>query len=257
MKKISAFLCALALMLVSFPVGADTIRGDVNLDGNVSISDVNALIDYLLNGSWPDEPVTPVDDDCVDLGLPSGTIWATRNIGATCPEDYGDYFAWGETKPKSDYTADNYKWWLIVYNMITKYCTDDRGYNGFTDGKTELDPEDDAAYVNWGPSWRMPSMEQVNELVEQCTWTWTTCNGVNGQLATGPNGNSIFLPATGYRWAGSFDNEGAYGYFWTRTLDPDCSVRAYYFCWKEMGADLGLDSRDTGFTVRAVRVSQD
>ena len=102
----------------------------------------------------------------VDLGLPSGTLWATTNVGASKPEEYGDYFAWGETKPKSVYDWDTYKWCKgDDYHQLTKYCNlSNYGDNGFVDNKTELDPGDDAAYVNWGSKWRMPSLEQMQEL---------------------------------------------------------------------------------------------
>ena len=131
----------------------------------------------------------------VDLGLPSGTLWATCNVGADTPEGYGDYFAWGETAPKESYTWQTYRWCNGYFNTMTKYCTSSD--YGSIDDKTELDPEDDAAYVNWGSSWRIPTTEQQQELRNECTWTWTERNGVSGKLVTGPNGNTIFLPAAG------------------------------------------------------------
>ena len=100
------------------------------------------------------------EHEYVDLGLPSGTQWATMNIGANAPEEYGDYFAWGETEPKDYYDWGTYKWCMGNYNTMTKYCTiSGYGYNGFNDGKTELDPEDDAATAAWGAGWRMPSFD--------------------------------------------------------------------------------------------------
>ena len=173
------------------------------------------------------------------------------------PEEYGDYFAWGETEPKGYYAWSTYKWCNGSNGSMTKYCTDGSyGYNGFTDGKTELDPEDDAAYVNWGPQWRMPTDDQLTELRNNCTWTWTTQNGVNGRLVTGPNGNSIFLPAAGYRWYENLRNAGSWGHYWSRTLRPAYSYYyAYnlycdsgYVCWN------GAYGCDFGFSVRAVRV---
>lgn len=120
------------------------------------------------------------------------------NIGANAPEEYGGYLSWGETSPK-DYYWSVYKWCNGNYDLLTKYCNNDYyGYNGFADGKTELDPEDDAAYVNWGSLWRMPTKQQT-ELRTQCTWTWTTRNEVKGHLVTDPNGNTLFLPAAGDR----------------------------------------------------------
>ena len=194
----------------------------------------------------------------VDLGLPSGTLWATCNVGASSPEDYGDYFAWGETAPKDLYDWSTYKWRNGSYTTLTKYCTrSDYGYNGFVDNKTELDPEDDAATVNWGPSWRMPTTEQQRELCEKCSSVWTTQNGVNGRLFTGPNGNTLFLPAAGYRWRRSLLNAGSRGLYWPRTLydgSPEYAYRLYfdsgYVSWGSYGY------RSNGHTVRAVRVSQ-
>lgn len=134
----------------------------------------------------------------VDLGLPSGTLWASCNVGATKPEEYGDYFAWGETigykNGKTNFSWDTYKWCNGAGDKLTKYCNrSSYGNDGFTDNKTELDLEDDAAYVNWGRQWRMPSFDQIKELTHKCSWTWTTQNGVGGCKAVGPNGNSIFF----------------------------------------------------------------
>ena len=228
-------------------------NADTDKSGGVNIADVTALIDYLLQGYWPGaEPWKRR----VDLGLPSGTLWATCNVGASAPEEYGDYFAWGETEPKDYYDWSTYKWCNGSYTTMTKYCTNSSyGYNGFTDGKTELDPEDDAAYVNWGPSWRMPTTEQQQELCDNCTWQWTQRNGVNGQLVTGPNGNTMFLPAAGYRWYESLRNAGSYGYFWSRTLYSYGPGGAYYLYFGSGNMLWGNGNRHIGFTVRAVRVS--
>ena len=157
--------------------------------------------------------------EAIDLGLPSGLKWASFNLGATKPEEYGDFYAWGETKPKDVYNEEEYEWCVGHINELTKYCTDSKyGDNGFTDGKTVLDPEDDAAHVNLGGKWRMPTDTEWTELREQCTWTWTTINGVNGRKVTGPNGNSIFIPASGWRSAYTFTLRGSYGYLWSSSL---------------------------------------
>ena len=230
-------------------------RGDVDQDGKVTVSDVTSLIDYLLRGSWPDED----EHEWVDLGLPSGTLWATCNVGASSPEKYGDYFAWGETASKEYYDLSTYKWCNGSSTTMTKYCTDSSyGYNGFTDGKTELDSEDDAAYVNWGSSWRMPTTEQQRELYEKCTSIWTSYNGVVGRLFTGPNGNTLFLPAAGGRYDETLDGMGSYGAYWSRTLDSSYQYSAYLLSIRA-GVDVGWgrSGRLFGFTVRAVRVSQD
>ena len=189
----------------------------------------------------------------VDLGLPSGTLWADRNVGADSPEDYGDYFAWGETEPKDYYDWSPYKWCKGSYDTMTKYCTDSEyGYNGFTDGKTTLEPSDDAATVNMGSSWRMPTKSKLEELKNGCTWTWTTRNSKKGYKVTGPNGNSIFLPAAGYRNDGKLYNAGSKGYCWSSSLDESgpCSSYCLYFRLDDHG--LSRSYRVDGHTVRAV-----
>ena len=287
----SLLLALPLLMLASFTVGAEPLRGDVDqdgrvniadvtslidylltndatgislanadsdLDGRVNIADVTALIDYLLTDTWEDGPVAPPDDhEWVDLGLPSGTLWATCNVGASAPEDYGDYFAWGETAPKDYYEWSTYKWCNGDRYTMTKYCADsDHGYNGFVDNKTELDPEDDAAYVNWGPQWRMPTREQQDELREKCTWTFLTRNGVKGRLVIGPNGNSIFLPFAGAREGESLHDAGSCGYNWSRSLRPNLSFSAYYLRFTSGYVQWNDYPRYYGLVVRAVRVSQ-
>ena len=237
-------------------------NADLNHDGEVTIDDVVGLIDNLLNQSQTPDPA---EGDWVDLGLPSGTIWATRNVGASAPEDYGDYFAWGETAPKSYYDWNTYQWYHeykdadgYSHSGFTKYCTDSYyGLDGFVDNKTELDPSDDAARAHY-PGGRMPSQEQMRELIANCSWQWTQRNGVNGQLITGPNGNTMFLPAAGERWYESLDNEGSFGYYWSLTLYLSVQNWAYglYFdpgawgYWYFYGSRRGY-----GRTVRAVRVS--
>lgn len=197
----------------------------------------------------------------VDLGLPSGTLWATCNIGAENPEDYGDYFAWGETEGYNDgktkFDWSTYKWCEGSSSTMTKYCTNSSyGYNGFTDDKTELDPEDDAAYVNWGPAWRMPSEEQFSELINSSytTTEWTTQNGVYGRKITSKeNGNSIFLPAAGYRDLSSLNYAGSFGDYWSRALGSDGpdNARSLYFG----SSVIGMRSyyRYWGHSVRPVR----
>jgi hypothetical protein len=166
----------------------------------------------------------------VDLGLPSGTKWATMNVGATSPEDYGDYFAWGETQPKEEYNWSTYKWCEGRYDTQTKYCT--KSYCGTVDNKTTLELSDDAANANWGGDWRMPTEAEQDELRTECTWTWEQKNGVNGYTVIGPNGNSIFLPAAGYRYNSDLRHASS-GYYWSSSLITGDSYNAYY---------LGFDS---------------
>ena len=160
--------------------------------------------------------------ECVDLGL--SVKWATCNVGASFPEDYGDYYAWGETETKSTYDQSTYKW--CSNGSCTKYCTD-RDY-GKVDNKTVLDPEDDVAHVKWGGSWRMPTIAEQDELREKCTWTWTTQNGTKGYKVTSKsNGNYIFLPAAGYRSGSSLYDAGTYGDYWSASLNESNP----YYAW--------------------------
>ena len=161
----------------------------------------------------------------VDLGLPSGIKWANYNVGATKPEEYGGYYAWGETEEKSNYSWSNYKWCNGSSSTMTKYCTDSS--RGTVDNKKVLDLEDDVAHVKWGGDWRMPTEAEQDELCSKCSWEWTSLNGVNGYRVTGPNGNSIFLPAAGYRDGTVVYDRGDNGNYWSSSLVSTYSLRTY------------------------------
>ncbi len=199
------------------------------------------------------EPYKAQTPDLVDLGLPSGLKWASFNLGATAPEEYGDYFAWGETFPMEDYDWPTYIWCKGSYKTMTKYCYDSSyGYNGFTDNKTVLDPEDDAAAVALGGSWRMATYAEWDELKTTCTWKWTTQNGVKGRLVTGPNGNSIFLPAAGRRYSTRLDYAGSYGYYWSSSLNTDYPNNAYGVGFYSGNVKWSGGERSDGQSVRPV-----
>jgi Listeria/Bacterioides repeat len=194
----------------------------------------------------------------VDLGLPSGLLWATCNVGANTPVEYGDYFAWGETTPKEDY------WWITYQhcngsdNTLTKYCSDvEMGYNGFLDELTTLEASDDAATANWGAGWRMPTYDEMNELINRCTKTCVTYNDVNGYLFTGPNGNSIFLPDAGLA-AGDiiFAGEGG-GCYWSSSLVTSITWEAWslHFIVDNNCYNTSTDERFYGYPVRPVCTS--
>ena len=192
------------------------------------------------------------DNDWVDLGLPSGLLWATRNVGATSPEDYGDYFAWGETSPKEVYNWDTYRYCNGDYNQLTKYCSKSSvGYNGFTDNLTILQHGDDAATANYGG--RTPTKEEWEELMSNTTVSWTTRNGVNGRLFTATNGNSLFLPAAGSRWDSSLDDAGSGGYYWSSSLYTVYPYYAWYFGCSSGSQGMDGSLRYGGHSVRAVR----
>ena len=194
----------------------------------------------------------------IDLGL--SVKWATCNVGASQPEEYGDYFAWGETRPKSTYNWSTYKWCNGSYTSLTKYCTKGYygpvdNYYGPVDNKTQLELSDDAARANWGGSWRMPTHDELNELKEKCTWTWTTQNGMDGYKVTSKtNGRSIFLPASGYRGGGSLYSAGSYGCYWSSSLETDgpYSAVCVYFDSSNVGWYGNGHGRNLGQSVRPV-----
>lgn len=191
----------------------------------------------------------------VDLGLPSGTLWATCNVGADTPEAYGEYFAWGEITPKTTYNWSTYKYSNggEEMNALTKYCNDSNfGYDDFTDNLTVLQPIDDAATANWGNGWCMPTVEQWRELYQNTTHTWTAQNGVNGRLCTASNGNSLFLPAAGYRWDDVHNSAGSIGYYWSSSLDTISPYNAWNFNFDVESYYVFGFSRSDGRSVRAV-----
>ena len=190
----------------------------------------------------------------VDLGLPSGTLWATCNIGADSPDEYGDYFAWGETQPKNVYNFSTYQYCMGSENTLTKYCNNaSYGYNGFTDNLTILEPIDDAATAQWGSGWRMPTKEEWQELLNNTTVTWTTQNGVNGRLFTATNGTSLFLPAAGVRNGSSLYMAGSDGFYWSSSLGTDYPYFAWVLCFNSGNCYMyGNSSRGYGQSVRPV-----
>ena len=197
------------------------------------------------------------DHTYVDLGLPSGLLWATCNVGADNPEEYGDYFAWGETTPKDYYDWSTYQYCNGSINTMTKYCSNSSyGYNGFTDDLTVLLPEDDAATANWGDGWRMPTEEEFQELYNNTTVTWTTQNGENGRLFTASNGNSLFLPAAGYRIHSSLGYAGSLGNYRSSSLYTGIPNCAWSFYFDSGNYDMGNGGRYFGQSVRPVRSGQ-
>lgn len=161
--------------------------------------------------------------EMVDLGL--SVKWATCNVGASTPSDYGDYFAWGETAPKSDYQ------WSTCFD-----CMDETGESWETykiGGETQITPTSghDAAQANWGGSWRMPTDAELKELNDNCTWEWINMDGHEGYEVTGPNGNSIFLPAAGYCSGSTANSVGTGGYYWSSSFSAssDDTARSLFF----------------------------
>lgn len=173
-------------------------------------------------------------EEAVDLGLPSGLKWASCNIGATSPEECGDYFAWGEIDPKSNYSEFN----SIAYKKKLKQIVGDGNY--------------DVATARLGKQWYIPTKTDFEELINNCTWTWTTVNGVNGYEVTGSNGNSIFLPSTGYRDATSYNHDGKSGEYWSSTPHKSTEY-SYYLCYVEGSYYTFWNCRYVGRCVRPVK----
>ena len=196
--------------------------------------------------------------EAVDLGL--SVKWASMNIGAESPEDYGFYFAWGEIEPKCIFSEYTYKWCQTSVNHLTKYNYS--SIYGTTDGKTVLETEDDAAYVNWGENWRIPTRGEADELTKNCTWVLTSRNGVEGyEVTSKKNSNSIFLPLAGRYLNDEYELEGIYGYFWLNSISLNSNSletdgRPYQaFCIRltKTGRDPSyLQTRYIGLSVRPV-----
>ena len=192
----------------------------------------------------------------VDLGLPSGTLWATCNVGASKPEGFGSYFAWGEIQPKSSYRYETYHHCNGSYNSLTKYCSDPYyGYNGFTDDLTFLLPVDDAATANWGSGWCIPTVIQWLELLDNTSGIKISDyqNGVHGWLLTANNGRSIFLPTAGYIPGEVVSNEYVNGYYWSSVLYTLLPTSSYSIAITGVGYYESLVDRCGGYTVRPVR----
>ena len=202
-------------------------------------------VSYGENISFVTKDYIEGDHRYVDLGL--SVMWATCNIGAESPEEYGDYFAWGEVEPKEVYSWSTYKYG-IEYGLL-KYCNDAYyGKDGFVDNKMELEAEDDAAIVNWGGLWRIPTKAEQEELINNCTWTSETRNGVYGYKVKGVNGNSIFLPKTGWMYGGVLSNVGSNGYYWSSSLYADNLNSSYSI----LNNKISSRNRYFGLTIRPV-----
>ena len=216
-----------------------------------------------LKGSIGGGGTTPSPVEYVDLGLPSGLKWAKCNLGASKPSEPGDYYAWGETAPKAVYDWATYKWMQAGqsgWQYMTKYTFADGKTEGIWydssgafigDNKTVLVAADDAATANLGSPWRMPTVDEIRELRDNCTWTWTTQDGVNGYQVDGPNGNAIFLPASGCREKSGLSEAGTDGYYWSLSTDNS-------FCAHMVHLASGVTVwnnfyRFLGFSVRPVR----
>jgi hypothetical protein len=189
----------------------------------------------------------------VDLGLPSGTKWAKCNIGAKTPESYGDLFAWGETKTKANYGGQGYCFNGEVSSTLKKYSSETTVKHGEKpDNLLVLEAVDDAATANWGEGWRMPTDADFGELLSNCTATWTTQNEIKGYIFTGPNGNSIFLPAAGWCSTDNVIDRGSSGCYWSKSLNRENVFRAYNLEFSSNNCKLNDSGRSDGISVRPV-----
>ena len=215
---VSALVLALVLWLVWPAVSGDpAAKGVPALSAEAGTAETPA--------EPAEAPAAAPAHTWVDLGL--SVMWATCNLGATTPEAYGHYFAWGETQTPADY-----QWASYVHgaapDKLTKYCNDPAvGLGAYTDRKKVLEPADDAATTHWGKAWRMPTHKEMEELCSKCTWTWTSENGVNGYKVEAKNGNSIFLPAAGSFGGTQVHFEGAAGFYWCSNLSQENPRYAY------------------------------
>ena len=179
----------------------------------------------------------------VDLGL--SVKWATCNVGASKPEEYGNYYAWGETSTKETYYGDNCPTYGLSISQLQS--------QGYIDSEGNLTSQYDAATANWGGDWRMPTYDELNELITKCTWEWINENGVKGHSVTGPNGNNIFLPAAGYRHGSSLDSAGGRGDYWSSSpYESNVYRSAYYLNFSSDNHDMHYFDRINGRSVRSI-----
>lgn len=207
-----------------------------------------AIIALLVSCRTAEVDVANTSTAMVDLGL--SVKWAQCNIGAATPEEFGNYYAWGETDIKEKYIWDTYKHCNGTSTSLTKYCS----YESFghVDSKMQLEQHDDVATATLGDGWRLPTIAEYEELMNKCTWVWTTKNGVNGYKVTGRNGKSIFLPAAGYRYNSMLYSENSYALYWLNSLNDAGCYYAQCAVFYENNLQHNFKMRFYGLTVRAV-----
>ncbi len=222
-------ILALALFLINASKGKSAIDNEIRLCLDHSTDEITGTI----NGhEW------------VDLGLPSGLKWATCNIGADIMVEPGEYFSWGETESKSTYSSDNCLTHRIPFDKLKE--------QGIIDENGKLTEKYDAAKVIWGDSWRMPTIDEIQELIKSCTWEFTSVNGVNGYMVTGPNERQIFLPAAAYQEDTEIENFGEFGDYWSSSVVPDLSGAACSLGYSSKSFGRRHYSRFVGRCVRPV-----
>ena len=238
MKRTRIFLMAFAALLVVGAVSCN--KEESNTDATDSIG-----------GNPAEEPT----DEWVDLGLPSGLLWAKCNLGAAAPEEYGGNYSWGETAQKEAYDWSHYRYCTVddrdSLQTLTKYNTSEA--YGAVDNLTLLQAMDDAATAAFGSGVRIPTKEEWLELIDNTTMEWVTVNGVGGRKLTASNGKSIFLPAAGSRNGSELEDVGSYGRYWASMLGQDYPSRAWGYGFNSENHNKGRDVRYRGLSVRPVR----
>ena len=263
MKKY--LLIALLIASGSLTTEAQISKFDLNDDGKLNVADITVLVNAIMSGVGE----TPSNVVAVDLGLPSGTLWANMNVGATSSSDDGLYFAYGETTGYTSDTSDghvfnwaNYKYCNGTNNSIWKYCT--TSISGAVDDKTTLEPKDDAAHENWGDGWRIPTKTEMQELIDNTQKYFYSKNGVRIlQLTSKKNGKMIELPFSGNRYNSTISNQGTAARYWTSTvrLTSDGNTEAYTL-WASYSQNKVYDVESSGgvrcygYPIRAVRSKQ-
>ena len=242
MNKFAKAIAAIMLIVATIIAAGCTKPDEPNNGGNNNGQNDTIVNDDLLNGH-----------EYVDLGLPSGTLWAICNVGAETAEELGDYYAWGETQTKGTYSWGFYWFCANDYNQLTKYCSNSNfGYNGFMDNLQSLLLCDDVANSNWGSGWRIPTKTQWEELCQNTTQIWMAKNGINGRLFTAPNGNSLFLPAAGGYNGSDTYGVGYSGNYWSSLLDTDYPDNAWFLIFFADDYGINSHSRCIGRSIRPV-----
>lgn len=227
---------------------------ELHKSGSLTDEEFSKLKSEIIGTTKDDAVVEPqMTHESVDLGLPSGTLWATANIGANAPWDYGEYYAWGERADKTSYTWQNYKFSCGTGTNLKKYVTDSR-YGSSVDNRTTLLDVDDVAKSQWGAEWRMPTSAEMRELKEACKWQWiANKNKNNGYMVTGPNGATLFLPAAGYIDGTENTNINFGGFYWSADIYAQKPEHAMALGFDSEKVVLGKELRYSGLPVRAVR----
>ena len=250
MNKILLTFLASAVMVI--PAGAQQkIMRIHHSDGTSETRKVNDVVKITFENEG--ETPQPEGPQMVDMGL--SVKWASYNIGATSPEDYGNFYAYGEIEPKTEYTLENYQWYYPDYNDWD--CDEWEKY--YKLGKTFTGTNYDVAHVKWGGDWRVPTRDEWKELIENCEWQWTGINGVTGARAVSKiNGNSIFLPAAGNMVDAEHTHDQLGCFYWTSSeyetndISTECrNYRANIDATNHAAAD-GYDYPEVGFSIRAV-----